>query len=116
MPNLLYDYDKQLMHNANETKNIFLIESYKMEDFYKQHGLDKDTVVKEQLKQKKSQEIMDRFEAGILTYMKHGYPETVTNKKQAYAMAFQYSEKHWYHGFRPKNQPSIAGFFTKKIS
>ena len=85
-----------------------------MEDFYKQHGLDETTVVKEQLKQQIFQDVMQKFEAGKLTYMKRGTPEKVTNKKQALAIAFQYSDMRWQDNYKPRNPSSLSDFFKKK--
>ncbi|KAJ3043849.1 hypothetical protein HK097_001647, partial [Rhizophlyctis rosea] len=85
-----------------------------MDAFYTQHGINEDAIVKEQLKQEKFQEIMTKFDMGILTYSKRGFPEKVVNKKQAFAMAHAYSEKHWRDGYVPKNQPTLTHLFKKK--
>ena len=99
---------------SNVRSCYLLTKSLTMEDFYQQHGLDESTVVKEQLKQQIFQDVMQKLEAGKLTYMKRGTPEKVTNKKLALAIAFQYSDMHRQDNYMPRNQSSLSDFLKKK--
>lgn len=85
-----------------------------MDSFYKVHGINEKSVIKEQLKQEKFQEIMEKFEMGKLTYQKRGSAEKVTNKKQAFAMAQAFEDKHWSDGYVPSNQRTLEFLMRKK--
>jgi len=83
-----------------------------MESFYKLHGIDEQTVIKTQLKQEKFQEVMEKFEMGKLTYGNGS--QKVTNKKQAFAMACKYADKHWNDNYVPSNQRTLEYMMRKK--
>lgn len=67
-----------------------------MESFYQKHGIDATLLEQELYKRDVFNEIMDKFEQGLLTYKgKGGVEVKVTNPKQAYAMACAMSQRAW---------------------
>lgn len=97
-----------------------------MEEFYKEHGLNVEEVEKELFKKEIFDEILEKFDNGLLTYKgKRGVDIKVTNAKQAYAMACAISEKAWKkrqgepssgdsaHPAGCCDGPSIQNYFSK---
>lgn len=61
-------------------------------------------------------DMMDKFDAGLLTYTgKGGIQQKVTNSKQAYAMAMGISERQWKRYKAQQDTQKIDNFFKKTI-
>ena len=79
-----------------------------LNDFYLQNGLDPQIVEEELFKKDIFDDIMEKFNTGVLTFKgKGGVKCKVTNPKQAYAIACSISERQWKKMNKPKtNSPS----------
>ncbi|KAI9087785.1 hypothetical protein DFS34DRAFT_598512 [Phlyctochytrium arcticum] len=67
-----------------------------MNEFYKQHGLLASEVEEELFKKDIMDEVLNKYDNGLLTFKgKGGVVTTVTNSKQAFAMAHAIAKKKW---------------------